>query len=48
LCGSVVIEPVDRDVGASSCKFQHHSAADPLLRPRDQNHLASELNVQIP
>ena len=37
-----------RDVGASSCKFQHHSAADPLLRPRDQNHLASELHVQIP
>ena len=24
------------------------TAADPLLRPRDQNHLASELHVQIP
>ena len=48
LCGGIVIEPVDRDVGAGGGKFQRHRAADPLLRPSDQNHLASQLHVQIP
>jgi hypothetical protein len=48
LRGGIVIEPVDRHVGTSGSKFQRHRAADPLLRPRDQNHLASELHVQIP
>jgi len=38
LRGSVVIEPVACHVGASGSKFQRHRAADPLLRPRDQNH----------
>jgi hypothetical protein len=38
----------DRRVCASGSKFQRHRAADPLLCPRDQNHFASELHVQIP
>jgi hypothetical protein len=41
-----VIEPVDRDVGTGSSKFDRHCAADPLLRPGDQDHLASALHVQ--
>jgi hypothetical protein len=43
LGGSFVIEPVDRNVGTGGSKF--HRAADPLLRPRDQNHFARELHA---
>jgi hypothetical protein len=45
LGSTIVIKPVDRYVGASGSKFQRHRAADALLRPRDQNHLARELHV---
>jgi len=48
LGGAVVIEPVDRDVGPNRGKFQCHSATDPLLRPRDQNHFAGQLHVSVP
>jgi hypothetical protein len=48
LGGTVVVEPIDRDVGASCGKLQRHRAADPLLRPCDQNHPASELHIQLP
>jgi hypothetical protein len=48
LGGSFVIEPVDRNIGTGGSKFQGHRAADPLLRPRDQNHFARELHAQIP
>jgi len=41
LRGTVVVELIDRHVGASGSKFQRDSAAGPLLRPRDQNHLAT-------
>ena len=44
---ALVIEPVDRDVGTRSGKFDRHCAADPLLRPSDQDHLASALHVWI-
>src|SRR5204863_8122782 len=43
-----VIEPVDRDVGASGGKLQRHGSTDPLLGPCHQNHLSSELHVQPP
>jgi hypothetical protein len=45
LGGAIVIEPVDRHVGARGGKFARHRTADPLLRPRDQNDLASQLHV---
>jgi hypothetical protein len=33
LRGSIVIEPVDRHVGAGGSEFQDHRVADPLLAP---------------
>jgi len=48
LGGSFVIEPVDRNVGTGGSKLQRHRAANPLLRPRDQNRFARELHAQIP
>jgi hypothetical protein len=48
LGGTIVIEPVDRDVGPNRGKFQSHSPTDPLLRPRDQNHFAGQLHVSVP
>jgi hypothetical protein len=46
--GSIVIEPVDGDVGAGGSKSQRHRATDPLLRPCNQNYLASQLHVSAP
>jgi hypothetical protein len=45
LGGASVIEPVDRYIGTRRGKFARHRAADPLLRPRDQNDLASQLHI---
>jgi hypothetical protein len=45
LGGAIVIEPVDRHVGTRRGKFARHRTADPLLCPRDQNDLASQLRV---
>jgi hypothetical protein len=45
LGGAIVIEPVDRHVGAHRGKFARHRTADPLLRPRDQNDSTSQLHV---
>jgi hypothetical protein len=45
LGGTIVIEPVDRYVGTRRRKFARHRTADPLLSPRDQNDLASQLHV---
>jgi len=48
LGSSLVVEPIDRHVGASRGKLQRHRAADALLRPGYQNHLASEIHVEAP
>jgi len=45
---ALVIEPVDRHVGARSGKFACHRATDPLLRARDQNHLVGQLHFHPP
>jgi hypothetical protein len=47
LRSAFVIEPVNRDIGARQSKFDRHRAADPLLRPRDQDNLAGALHVRI-
>jgi hypothetical protein len=44
---ALVIEPVDRDIGTRSGKFDGHRAADPLLRPGDQDRLAGALHLRI-
>jgi len=44
----MVIQPIDRHVGLGGGKIQRSRAAAPLLRPRNQNYLASELHVQLP
>jgi hypothetical protein len=44
---ALVIEPVDRDIGTRRGKFDRHRAADPLLRPCDQDHLAGALHLWI-
>jgi hypothetical protein len=48
LGGALVIEPVDRDIGPDCGELQRHRTADALLRPRDQDHLASETHVETP
>src|SRR5215471_2732179 len=40
VCSLLVIEPIDRDIGAGRSEFHSHSAADPLLRPCYQNYFA--------
>jgi hypothetical protein len=48
LSRTLVIEPIDRHVGAPCRKLARHGDTDPLLRPGDHNHLARKLQFQIP
>jgi hypothetical protein len=48
LGGAIVIEPVDRDVGASGSKFQRHRAADPLLLPVTKTTLPANCMFRFP